>query len=113
MDITAKAEGPAWVVSLAGHLDMAAAAEANSFFDRQMQAGQVNLVADLSQVVYLSSASLRVLLAVAKEARRRGGDMRLAAVQSDEVNKVLRMSGFSNILKVYPDTAQAAASFAA
>lgn len=113
MEITAHVEGPVSIVTFAGHLDVAAAPQVTAFFDQHLQAGQVKVVADFAQLAYLSSAGLRVLLASVKEARRRGGDIRLAAVVSEDVDKVLRMSGFNNILKVFPDTAQAAASFAA
>ena len=112
MEFTANPAGPAMIVGLAGNLDVAAAQPVTDFLNGQMEAGHVKLVADLSQLTYVSSAGLRVLLAAVKEARRQGGDVRLAAVRSEDVNKVLRMSGFSNILRVYPDTAAAVASFA-
>lgn len=112
MEITANSVGAAQVVVLAGNLDVAASPQVTDFLNRQMEAGHVKLVADLSQLTYLSSAGLRVLLGAVKEARRQGGDVRLAAVRSEDVNKVLRMSGFSNILRVYPDTAAAVASYA-
>ena len=113
MEITAKLEGTVMIISLVGNLDAATASQVTEFFTRQLQEGHVNLVADFSQLAYLSSVGLRVLLTAVKEARRQGGDVRLAAIRSDEVHKVLRMSGFSNIFKVYPDTSMAFASFAA
>ncbi len=113
MEITAKLEGTVMIISLVGNLDVATASQVTEFFTRQLQDGHIKLVADFGQVDHIGSAGLRVLLAAVKEARRQGGDVRLAAIQSDEVDKVLRMSGFSNIFKVYPDTPAAVASFAA
>ena len=112
MEITSKLEGSVMIISVAGNLDVATAPQLTEFFQRQLQDGHAKLVTDFGQLVYLSSVGLRVLLTTVKEARRQGGDVRLAAVQSDEVNKVLRMSGFSNIFKVYADTTAAVASFA-
>ena len=43
-------------------------------------------------------------------ARSRGGDVRLAAVR-DNVRKVLELSGFTSILKLFPDVDAAVASF--
>jgi anti-anti-sigma factor len=113
MEITIKPEGSVTVISITDKLDMATSGQMAEAFTHQLQDGQVKLVADFSRLTYLSSAGLRVLLTATKEARARGGDLRLAAIQSNEVDKVLRMSGLSNILKVYPDTALAIASFAA
>jgi anti-anti-sigma factor len=65
---------------------------------------------DLARLDFTSSAGLRVILSAAKEARQRGGDLRVAAVQPN-VNKVFELSGFTSILKFYPDTAAAVSSF--
>lgn len=113
MEITTKLEGSVTIISMVGNLDVATAPQVNDFLSGQLKTGRAKLVADFGQLAYLSSAGLRVLLTAVKEARRQGGDLCLAAVQSDEVNKVLRMSGFSNIFKVYSDTPTAVASFAA
>ena len=113
MEITAKIEGGVTTISVAGSLDVTTAPQLTESFNHQLQDGHAKLVADFSQLTHVSSVGLRVLLAAVKEARRLGGDVRLAAIQSDEVNKVLRMSGFSNIFKVYPDTPTAVASFGA
>lgn len=112
MEITAQHEKSVTVITLVGNLDVASSPQANDFLTNQLKTGHSQLVADFSQLAYLSSAGLRVLLTAVKEARRQGGDLRLSAVQSDEVTKVLRMSGFSNIFKVYEDTATAVSSFA-
>jgi anti-anti-sigma factor len=47
-----------------------------------------------------------------KQARSAGGDFRLASVMPP-VHKVLEMSGFTTILKLYPDVELAIASFPA
>src|SRR5574337_1070818 len=103
MEITAELEGTATIISIVGNLDATTSPQVSEFLNRQLQTGHVKLVVDFSQLTYVSSAGLRVLLNAVKEARRQGGDVRLAAIQSNEVDKVLRMSGFSNIFKVYPD----------
>ena len=72
--------------------------------------GNIKLVADFSGVDYTSSAGLRVLLSAIKETRSQGGDMRLAGVQPD-VLKVLNLSGFTSILKIFDTTDLAVASF--
>jgi len=50
------------------------------------------------------------VLATVKDTRQHGGDFRLAAVPP-EVWKVLNLSGFTNIVKIFPDVESAVASF--
>lgn len=112
MQYSVQQQGSVAVVSVSGSLDALSAPGLTDFLTQQIQAQNTSLVADLTALEYTSSAGLRVLLAAVKEARLRGGDLRLAGV-TPQVNKVLAMSGFTNILKFYPDVAAAVASYAA
>jgi anti-anti-sigma factor len=112
MDVTAEQNGAATVIRVAGSLDALTAPALTDFFSGQLQGEHARLIADLSGLEYSSSAGLRVLLAAVKEARQRGGDLRLACV-TPQVSKVLNMSGFNNILKIFPDVAAAVASYGA
>ena len=98
------------VVSIKGSLDALTAPELARFLSSQIAEGQVRLVADLAKLEYTSSAGLRALLGAVKEARQQGGDLRLAAAQP-EVDKLLNLSGFTSILKVFPETDSAVASY--
>ena len=98
------------VVAVLGSIDALTADALVSALSEQLQAGNTRLVAAFDGVEYTSSAGLRVLLGTLKEARQRGGDLRLAAVQ-DRVWRVLELSGFTSILKCYPDVSSAVASF--
>lgn len=98
-------------VHVAGSVDGLTAEGLQQVFDGELAAQQRDLVADFSAVEYTSSAGLRVLLATLKQARARGGDLRLAAPNPD-VRKVLDLSGFSGILRVFQTVDEAVASFA-
>jgi anti-anti-sigma factor len=100
------------VALVSGSLDALTSDRLTAALTEQIEAGRVRLVGDLSGVEYTSSAGLRALLGVLKEARRQGGDLRLAAAR-DAVRRVLDMSGFTGIIKSYPDTAAAVASYPA
>jgi len=80
------------------------------FIQDQISNGNIKLVADFSGVDYTSSAGLRVLLGAIKETRALGGDLRLSGVRSD-VLKVLNLSGFTNILKMFDKVDAAIASY--
>lgn len=68
------------------------------------------MVADLSQVDFISSAGLRAVMSATKDTRKQGGDFRLAAPRPG-VAKVLRISGFISILKTFSTVAEATGSF--
>jgi anti-anti-sigma factor len=98
------------VLVLKGSIDAATASQVADAVQTHIAKGSINLVADLSGVDYTSSAGLRVLLGAVKDTRSQNGDMRLACVQPD-VLKVLNLSGFTNILKMYADVNAAIISY--
>jgi anti-anti-sigma factor len=110
MDATVEKVGNVALVRVSGSVDGLTADSLQSTFREQLEAGSARVVADLSGVEYTSSAGLRALLATVKLARQQGGDLRLAAVQPG-VLRVLDLSGFTTILKLYPDVESAVASF--
>lgn len=112
MDVTFEELGGTTVARIAGSVDGLTAETLQGALKNQIDEGRVRLVADLSGVDYTSSAGLRALLATLKATRQQGGDFRLAAVQP-HVLKVLELSGFTSILKLYPDVPAAVASFGA
>jgi anti-anti-sigma factor len=112
MEIQVEHRAEATVVHVHGDVDGVTAETLMAALQARVGDGHVKLVADLSGVKYTSSAGLRALLAVVRDARRGGGDLRLAAVQP-QVRKILDLSGFTSILKLYEDVDAAVASFSA
>ena len=110
MDIVVEQRAPATVVRISGSVDGLTADTLMATLQQQIDAGNTRLIADLSGVSYTSSAGLRALLATVKQSRQHGGDFRLAAVVPS-VRKVLEMSGFTSIIKMYDDVDLAVASF--
>jgi anti-anti-sigma factor len=111
MDVAIEQVGSASVVRISGSVDGLTADALQTALQEQIETGGARLVGDLSGVEYTSSAGLRALLAALKLARQKGGDLRLAAVRP-AVLRVLELSGFTSILKLYPDVDAALASFA-
>jgi anti-anti-sigma factor len=112
MQIEIERRGQVTVASVKGNVDGLTSAELNRVLGGEVAGGGHRMVVALEGVDYTSSAGLRVLLAVVKEARSLGGDVRLAGVR-DNVRKVLELSGFTSILKLFPDVDAAVASFGA
>ena len=98
------------VLTLIGSIDALTGPKITEHINQLVGQGKVKLVADFSGVDYTSSAGLRVLLGAIKDTRALKGDMRLAGVRPD-VLKVLSLSGFINIIKLFDDVDAAVASF--
>ena len=112
MKVEFERRDPVTVVSIDGSVDGSTAAELVAAMSAQVAEGRARLVANLAGVDYMSSAGLRALLETVKGSRQRGGDLRLAAVQPN-VLRVLDLSGFTGILRVFPDVDSAVGSFSA
>ncbi|MFN2158332.1 MAG: STAS domain-containing protein [Anaerolineales bacterium] len=110
MDINFLEKHPADIVQVSGSVDALTASVLTDFLSLKISQDHTNLVLDLNQVEFMSSAGLRSVLAALKECRNKGGDLRIAGAQPG-VEKVLKMSGFTNILKIFPDSENALASF--
>ena len=110
MNISKTQQGSVTIIQVSGSLDALTAPKLTEFLTSEIGAGNIKLVADLTGLEYSSSAGLRVILNATKESRQRSGDMRLASVQPN-VQKILEMSGFTSILKFYPNVDDAVKSF--
>jgi len=110
METSVEQKGTVSTVHIAGRVDGFTADTLQQVFSSEVAIGHHELVADFSEVDYTSSAGLRVLLGTVKEARSRGGDLRLAGPRP-EVRNVLELSGFTGILKVFDTVEDAVASF--
>jgi anti-anti-sigma factor len=97
-------------VTVSGSVDALTAPDLARTIVDQIAEGHVYLVVDLTGVEFMSSAGLRTLLGAVKESRSQGGDLRIASTNPG-IDKVLKMSGFHNIAKVFTSNADAVASF--
>jgi anti-sigma B factor antagonist len=61
--------------------------------------GKENVMLDFSALEYVSSAGLRVLLAMQKKMNAQGGAMKLRGVLP-EVSEIFEITGFSGILTI-------------
>jgi len=112
MNITVTQKNTVAIYAISGSIDSLNADQLTASFAGGLNEGKVRLVADFSAVSYTSSAGLRSLLAAVKDSRRLGGDLRIAAVQTD-VLRVLSLSGFTSIIKIFDDVDAAVSSYGA
>lgn len=96
MEIKTASEGSKLTISVKGRVDTVTAPE----FESAMKFGDAKqVVLDLTDVPYMSSAGLRVLLTVHKTMLGRGGELQVANVQP-AVKEVLDLTGFSDLLNL-------------
>lgn len=73
--------------------------------DRELQPhldGVQEIVMDFSEVEYISTSGLRLLLWLEQMVEERGGEVRLIHA-NEAVMKVIKLSGFTNVLHVIAD----------
>jgi anti-anti-sigma factor len=93
-------------VILDGRLDIAGAQKVDPHLTALAETSKA-LVVDLTKVSLLASLGVRSLMLSAKTLLRRGADMAVCGA-NDNVDKVLRATGFDEIVDLYPDFASAA-----
>lgn len=111
MEIKSRIEGETLVVCPEGDIDASNGSELTEYFKENLRKGHTQLIADFSKVDFISSAGLRVLLATVKDARMDGGDLRISST-NDDVKKVLTVSGFDRLIKIFPNVQSALESYA-
>ena len=97
LNIEKKAEGTNLEVKLTGRLDTVTAPQLEGAIKESIE-GVTDLSFDFSELEYISSAGLRVLLA-AQKIRNKQGTLAVRNV-SDEVNEIFEVTGFTDILSI-------------
>ena len=98
------------VVKITGRVDSATAPDAEKALQDLLAADRNQLVVDLHDTEYMSSAGLRVLVTTLKAARKSGGDLKLAQL-SGRVKDVLDLAGLTPVFNVYGDVIEAVGAF--
>ncbi|HZH55832.1 MAG TPA: STAS domain-containing protein [Burkholderiaceae bacterium] len=99
MSVTREKNGEILIVSAAGQINSANAAELETCLLEWVQEGEHKWVLDMAGVEYISSAGLRVVLLLAKRLKQNGGHLVLCSLQP-HVLEVFDISGFLSILDV-------------
>ena len=106
MDIIKNESADIVTLAFKGRLDAASAAQAESAVQEFLKTGKTKLLLDLSELDYISSAGLRVLLFVSKALKQKSGTLVLCGIKGN-VQEVLDVSGFTEIFKICASVAEA------
>ena len=101
LQIDESKEGEVTVLHLAGRLDAVTAPDFEQKLAALVSGGCAKLVVDFGRLAMIVSAGLRVFLAFAKKCRKSGGRMALCGMQP-VVFDVFKISGFTEILAIFP-----------
>lgn len=97
MTINTKQEGTQLTISLEGRLDTVTAPELEDVIKEKLH-GVTELIMDLKDIAYVSSAGLRVLLSAQKVMNRQGSMVIRNA--NEDVMEIFDVTGFVDILNI-------------
>ena len=99
MNVTIQEQDGNMVAILVGSLDTAAAAETEKAMSPLM--GNVegkNIIIDCTELEYISSAGLRIFLAILQNAEEKGRHVYIRGI-NDKVRTIFNITGFNNIFE--------------
>ena len=100
MEITEYKKKNSIVLELKGRLDTVTSIDLEKRIQEVMERPERQLVLDFSQLSYISSSGLRVLLMAAKRLKAVDGKMALVSL-NDQNQAVFEIAGFSSVFTVY------------
>jgi anti-sigma B factor antagonist len=109
--IDREARGEVQLVKLAGSLDMYSFPRLETQLSSLFGQGLFRVVLDCRNLDYVGSAGLGALIGFAKEAREKGGDVKLLNVP-ERIYKIIELLGFTKVLQVHESEETAVGSFA-
>jgi len=93
-------KGDIFILRIKGRLDAVTSPLVEKKVFEAINNGQSNLLLDMAEVVYLSSAGMRMLLSITKRLRTMSGKLAICSVTTNVVD-VLKMSGFDHTLHLF------------
>jgi anti-sigma B factor antagonist len=111
MDVTSTQYKRCDVVAASGRIDSQTAPRLEAALQEIMDAGRYNIVLDMRDVDFVSSAGLRVMIAVQKTCKKwNRGELVLVNVPQ-RIHETLDLAGFVPLFDIYDDMVEAVGSF--
>ena len=87
-----------YVATLEGEMDTAAAVEAEEVLKPIYNSNGKDVIIDCTNLEYIASSGLRILLSILKGAKAGGGKVVMRGV-NDDIKNVFKLTGFINIFE--------------
>jgi len=97
LGITQEDQGEWVVLKLSGEIDMATGPQLRQKIVQRVQDGQANLIVDLSEVDFIDSTGLGVLIGGLKRTRSHGGDLRCVGL-TEPLKEMFKLTGLDTVL---------------
>jgi anti-sigma B factor antagonist len=94
------------VLLVRGEVDVSTAPELGNRLFSLADEGRRDVVVDLSEVTFVDSTALGVLVGALKRFRSNGGDVRLV-VTEPQISKVLEITGLTEVFSIFPTSEEA------
>lgn len=108
MDQGTNRDGQVVVHRIAGRMDTSTSPAIEAAIKEKLAEGSRRILLDMREVTYVSSAGLRVVLLVAKQAKAANGNLALFGLHPS-VREVFDISGFGKIIPIAASEAEARA----
>ena len=111
MEVTTAPLKRCTLITASGRIDSSTAPKLQSVINEVTDEGNFKLVLDLTDVDFISSAGLWVLVNAQKKCKRfNRGELVLTGLQN-RIHEALDLAGFIPYFKIFEDTTQAVGSF--
>lgn len=87
------------LATVSGRLDTPSAVSAQQEITPLLENADKEIILDCSNLEYISSSGLRLLLTIRKEAAAKGGKVTVKDI-NDDIKKVFMMTGFYNLFEI-------------
>lgn len=87
------------LATISGRLDTPSAVNAQQEITPLLENADKEIILDCSNLEYISSSGLRLLLTIRKEAAAKGGKVIIKDI-NDDIKKVFMMTGFYNLFEI-------------
>lgn len=114
MDASINTKGDILTVALCGELDHHSSEELRDKIDKSFErSGCKHMVFDFSQVTFMDSSGIGMMIGRYKNTEKRGGFLSVAGMNND-LQRIYQISGLAKIIKAFPtvyEAERAAAQF--
>jgi len=99
MNITKNTTENTVTLTLSGRLDTVTSTMLSTELDIVFAGGSPNLIFNLAELDYISSAGLRVFLTAQKRVKAQGGEMKITGA-NESVKEIFEVTGFAGIMNI-------------
>ena len=106
--VTSRANGDRTVVEVTGEIDVYTAPALREELSSLIDAESTDIVVDLTQVSFMDSTGLGVLVGALKKVRTLGGDLQLV-ISQEKILKVFRITALTQVFSIHATVDEALA----